>query len=130
MSIYISHYRRTTLTSARPLGSHSHVLIHIHVQLNISSFPLHYTGESSGIHHHLIAMHPTHGNSHVHLMLSYKHVQLNRYSFSLRSSQLFVRRRSSLRSSSISYRNHTPILGALSQVCVMEDVSHSCNHQH
>jgi hypothetical protein len=33
-------------------------------------------------------------------------------------------------SSSVSYRNHTPNSGALSQVCVLEDVSCSCNHQH
>jgi hypothetical protein len=46
------------------------------------------------------------------------------------SSQLSVRRRPSLRSSSVSDRNHTPISGALSQVCVLEDVSRSCNHQH
>jgi hypothetical protein len=46
------------------------------------------------------------------------------------SSQLFVRRRPSLRSISVSDRNHTPLSGALSQVCVLENVSHSCNHQH
>jgi hypothetical protein len=46
------------------------------------------------------------------------------------SSRLSIRRRPSLRSSSVSYRNNTPISGALSQVCVLEDVSHSCNHQH
>jgi hypothetical protein len=46
------------------------------------------------------------------------------------SSQLSVRRRPSLHSSSVSDRNHKPISVALSQVCVLEDVSHSCNHQH
>jgi hypothetical protein len=46
------------------------------------------------------------------------------------SSQLSVRRRPSLHSSSVSDRNHTPISGALSQVCVLEDVSRNCNHQH
>jgi hypothetical protein len=46
------------------------------------------------------------------------------------SSQLSVRRRPSLRSSSVSDRNHTPLSGALSQVCVLENVSRSCNHQH
>jgi hypothetical protein len=45
-------------------------------------------------------------------------------------SQLSVRRRPTQSSSSICDRNHTPISGALSQVCVLEDVSHSCNHQH
>jgi hypothetical protein len=45
------------------------------------------------------------------------------------SSQLSVRRRPSLRSNSVSDRNHTPISGDLSQVCVLEDVSRSCNHQ-
>jgi hypothetical protein len=46
------------------------------------------------------------------------------------SSQLSLRRRPSLRSSSVSDRNHTPISEALSQVCVLEDVSCNCNHQH
>jgi hypothetical protein len=46
------------------------------------------------------------------------------------SSQLSVRRRPSLRSISVSDRNHTPLSGALSQVCVLENVSRSCNHQH
>jgi hypothetical protein len=45
------------------------------------------------------------------------------------SSQLSVRRRPTQRSSSVSDRNHTPNSGALSQVCVLEDVSRSCNHQ-
>jgi hypothetical protein len=46
------------------------------------------------------------------------------------SSQLSVKRRPSLLSSSVLDRNHTPLSGALSQVCVLENVSHSCNHQH
>jgi hypothetical protein len=46
------------------------------------------------------------------------------------SSQLSERRRSSLRSSSVSDRNHTPFLGAFSQVWKLEKVSHSCNGQH
>jgi hypothetical protein len=45
------------------------------------------------------------------------------------SSQLSVRRRPSLRSSSVSDRNHTPLSGAFSQVCKLENVSHSCNYQ-
>jgi hypothetical protein len=62
------------------------------------------------------------------------------------SSQLSVWRRSSLRSSSVSDRNHTPSSGIslrfvswrishiaamihISQVCKLENVSHSCNHQ-
>jgi hypothetical protein len=43
------------------------------------------------------------------------------------SSQLSEWRRSSLRSSSISDRNNVPFLGAFSQVCKLEKVSHSCN---
>jgi hypothetical protein len=46
------------------------------------------------------------------------------------SSRLSVSRRPAQRSSSVSDRNHTPISGALSQVCVLEDVSRTCNHQH
>jgi hypothetical protein len=45
------------------------------------------------------------------------------------SSQLPVRRRPSPRSCSVSDRNHTPLSGDLSQVCKMENVSRSCNHQ-
>jgi hypothetical protein len=71
-------------------------------------------------------------------VLSHRHVQLNRSSFSLRytgessgvSSQLSAQRRPTQRSSSVSDRNHTPNSWALSQVCVLEDVSRSCNHQH
>jgi hypothetical protein len=43
------------------------------------------------------------------------------------SSQLSKWRRSSLRFSSVSDRNHVPFLGAFSQVCKLEKVSHSCN---
>jgi hypothetical protein len=46
------------------------------------------------------------------------------------SSQLSVSKRPTKRSSSVSDRNHTPNSGVLSQVCVMEDVSRSCNHKH
>jgi hypothetical protein len=45
-------------------------------------------------------------------------------------SQLFVRRRPSLHSSSVSDRNHTPLSGALSQVFILDIVSRNCNHQH
>ena len=51
ISILTGSHRRTTLTSAQPLGSRSPVLIHMHIQLSRSSFPLHYTGDSSRIHH-------------------------------------------------------------------------------
>jgi hypothetical protein len=46
------------------------------------------------------------------------------------SSQLSEWRRSSLHSSSVSDRNHVPFLGAFSQVCKLEKVSHSCNDPH
>jgi hypothetical protein len=46
------------------------------------------------------------------------------------SSQLSEWRRSSLRSSSVSGRNHVPFLGAFSQVCKLEKDSHSCNDPH
>jgi hypothetical protein len=46
------------------------------------------------------------------------------------SSQLSEWRRSSLRSSSVSDRNHVPFSGALFQVCKLEKVSHSCNDTH
>jgi hypothetical protein len=44
-------------------------------------------------------------------------------------SQLSVRRRPSLHSKYVSDKNHTPLSGDLSQVCVLENVSRSCNHQ-
>jgi hypothetical protein len=46
------------------------------------------------------------------------------------SSQLFEWRRSSLHSSSVSDRNHTPFSGAFSQVCKLENISHGCNDPH
>jgi hypothetical protein len=46
------------------------------------------------------------------------------------SSQLSVMRRPYMCSSSVSDRNHTPLSGDLSQIFVLENVSHSCNHQH
>jgi hypothetical protein len=46
------------------------------------------------------------------------------------SSQLSEWRRSSLHSISVSDRNHVPFLGAFSQVCKLEKVSHSCNDPH
>jgi hypothetical protein len=46
------------------------------------------------------------------------------------SSQLSIWRRSSLRSSSISNRNHTPSSGDFSQVYKLENISHSCNDPH
>jgi hypothetical protein len=46
------------------------------------------------------------------------------------SSQLSEWRRSSLRSRSISDRNHVSLLGALSQVCKLEKVSHNYNDPH
>jgi hypothetical protein len=71
-------------------------------------------------------------------VLSHIHVQLSRSSFSLNyigessrvSSQLSTQRSSTQCSSYVSDRNHTPNSWDLSQVCVIEDVSHSCNHQH
>ena len=82
-------------------------------------------------------MHPTHGNSHVHLcsaigtsnstnlLLTALHRRIIWSSF-----QLSIRRRPSLRSSSVSDRDHTPLSEAFSQVCKLGNVSHSCNHQH
>jgi hypothetical protein len=133
---------RFTFTCARPQAR----------PLNISSFPLHYTRESSGVHHQLatqrrlihhfhlclMTMHPTlweftrspcaQPQARPTLQISFLIALHMRIIWS--SSQLSVRRRPSLRSNSVSDRNHTPLLGALSQVCVVENVSHSYNHQH
>jgi hypothetical protein len=43
---------------------------------------------------------------------------------------LYVRRIPYLCCNSVLYRNHTPLSGGFSQVCKLENVSHSCNHQH
>jgi hypothetical protein len=46
------------------------------------------------------------------------------------SSQLSEWRRSSLRFSFVSDRNHTPFSGDFSQVCKLENISHGCNDPH
>jgi hypothetical protein len=80
-------------------------------------------------HLYLITMHPAHGNSHVHLcsatymsnstdLLSHCVTQENH----LELFSTLYKGRPTQRSSSVSNRNHTPILGALSQVCILEDV--------
>jgi hypothetical protein len=74
--------------------------------LNISSFPLHYIGESYRISHKLSCLEDANTSSY----------------------QLFVMRRPSLRFRFVSDRNHTPLLGAFSQVCKPENVSRSFNH--
>jgi hypothetical protein len=81
-------------------------------------------------------------------MISHRHVQLIRSSFSLRYtgessrvlSQLSAQRRPTQRSSSVSDRNHTPIswaqpthglsLWSIHSVFVLEDGSRNWNHQH
>jgi hypothetical protein len=80
-------------------------------------------------------------------VINHMQVQLNKYSFSMCyigesygvSSQLFAQRRLAQRSSSISDRNHAPIswvhpthglsLKSNHSICVLENVSRSCNHQ-
>jgi hypothetical protein len=83
-------------------------------------------------------MHPTHGIFHTFTCAQPQARPTQQIFFSPHytgessrvSSQLSAQRRSTQRSSSISDRNHTPNSWALSQVCVLEDVSCSCNHQH
>jgi len=45
-------------------------------------------------------------------------------------SKLYVSRMPSLCSNYVSDRNHTPLSGDFSQVCKLDNVSRSCNHQH
>jgi hypothetical protein len=150
MSISLAHcitQKNHFFTSAQPLGSRSLVARPQACPLNRSSFPLHYIGESSGVSrqlsaqrrliHHLhfclMTMHPTLWNftrspcdqpqARPTLQISFLTALHRRNIWS--SSQLSVRRRPSLRSSSVSDRNHTPLSGALSQVYVLENVSHT-----
>jgi hypothetical protein len=124
-------------------STRSPVLSHMHVQLNRSSFSLRYTGESSGVSSQLSAqrrtvnpshglLHPSQGYTTFHLCLREEpHTQLMGFLTPHRGTQ---------RSFSISERNHTPSswahpthglsLRPTYSVCVLEDVSRSCNHQH
>jgi hypothetical protein len=124
-------------------STRSPVLSHRHVQLNRSSFSLHYTGESSGVSSQLSAqrrtvnpshglLHPSQGYTTFHLHLREEpHTQLMGFLTPHRGTQ---------RSFSVSERNHTPnswahpthgiSLRSTYSVCVLEDVSRSCNHQH
>jgi hypothetical protein len=129
----------------------SPVLSHRHIQLNRSSFSLRYTGESSGVSSQLSAqrrtvnpshglLHPSQGYTTFHLRLREEpHTQLMGFLTPHRGTQ---------RSFSVSERNHTPnswahpthglhptqgnttSLRSTHSVCVLEDVSRSCNHQH
>jgi hypothetical protein len=154
MSISLAHcitQKNHFFTSAQPLGSRSHVLIHRHVhstyllshcitQESHMEFLVNSSTQRRLIHHlHfiLMTMHPTlldftrspcaQPQAHPTQQISFLTMLHRRIIWN--SSQLSVRRRPSLRASSISNRNHTPLSGAFSQVCKMENVSHSCNHQ-
>jgi hypothetical protein len=117
-------HRRTTLTSAQPLGSRSPVLSHRHVQLSKSSFSLRYTAKSSGVSSQLSAqrrtVNPSHGilpflGAHNIPSLSQRgtthpthgHTQLMGFLTPHRGTQ---------RSFSVSERNHTPNSWDFSQV--------------
>jgi hypothetical protein len=155
MSISLAHcitQKNHFFTSAQPLGSRSPVLVHRHVhstdllshcitQESHLEFHHQLSAQRRLIHHlHfcLMTMHPTlwdftrspcaQPQARPTLQISFLTALHRRIIWS--SSQLSVRRRPSLRSSSVSDRNHTPLSGALSQVCVLENVSRSCNHQH
>jgi hypothetical protein len=143
------------LTSAQPLGSRSHVLVHRHVhstdllshcitqeshlefiistlcseEANTSSSSLsHNDAPSSWEFTRSPCAQP---QARPTQQISFLTALHRRIIWS--SSQLSVRRRSSLRSSFVSDRNHTPISGlslrSTQSVCVLENVSRNCNHQ-
>jgi hypothetical protein len=89
-------HRRITLTSAQPLGSRSPVLNHRHVQLNRSLSHYVYTGESSGVSHHLNSLHR--GGQYIVSSLSQNDTP-NSWASPHRGTQHSI---------SVSERNHTP----------------------
>jgi hypothetical protein len=88
------------------------VLSHRHVQLNRSPFSLRYTGESSGV---LLNSH--NGGGHLYVPA------LSQIGTTHPSQGLSLR--------FVSWRkSHIAAMIHISQVCKLENVSHSCNHQH
>jgi hypothetical protein len=155
MSISLAHcitQKNHFFTSAQPLGSRSPVLIHRHVhstdllshcitQESHLEFLINSSAHRRLIHHLHFCSHDDAPNTlgfHTFTLCSATARPTQQISFLTAlhrriiwsSSQLSVRRRPSLRSSSVSDRNHTPVSRAFSQVCKLENVSHSCNHQH
>jgi hypothetical protein len=154
MSISLAHFitqKNHFFTSAQPLGSRSPVIVHRHVHStdlifhcitheSHLEFLINSSAQRRLIHHlHFCSheMHPTlwdftrspcaQPQTRPTLQISFLSALHRRIIWS--SSQLSVRRRPSLRSNSVSDSNHTPLSGAFSQVCKLENVSHSCNHQ-
>jgi hypothetical protein len=147
----VSH-RRTTLTSAQPLGSRSPVLSHKHVQLSRSLY--HCVTQENHLEYHIIStlsteeantsfhlclkmIHPTHGLPHtwVHTTFHLSQIGTTHPTHGLHHLT---------QGHNVPYlsleRNHTPIswahpthglsLRPTLSVCVLEDVSCSCNHKH
>jgi hypothetical protein len=120
-------------------STRSPVLSHRHVQLNRSSFSLRYTGESSGVSSQLSAqrrtvnpshglLHPSQGYTTFHLRLREEpHTQLMGFLTPHRGTQLRV---PSPSQRGTTHPTHGLSLRSTHSVCVLEDVSRSCNHQH
>jgi hypothetical protein len=143
VSISLAHY----ITEKNQFFTHSPVLVHRHVH-SIDLFPhcitqeshleflVNFAAQRRLIHHLHLCSYDDAPNTlgfHTFTLCSTTGMSNSVDRLSHRiiiwiSSQLFEWRRSSLRSNSVSDRNHVPFLGAFSQVCKLEKVSHSCNH--
>jgi hypothetical protein len=155
MSIYLAHcitQKNHFFTSAQPLGSRSPVLVHMHVHsTNLIShcitheshleFLINSSTQKRLIHHLYFYSHEYAPNTlgfhtftcaqpHARPTLQITFLTVLHMRVIWSSSQLSVWRRSSLRSSSVPDRNHTPSSGAFSQVCKLENISHNCNDPH
>jgi hypothetical protein len=155
MSISLAHcitQKNHFFTSAQPLGFRSPVLVHRHVHSTdlIShcitqeihlEFLINSSSQRRLIHHLHLCSHDnapntlgfhtftlflatgTSNSADLFLIALHRRI-ISSYS------QLSIRRRPSLHSSSILDRNHTPLSRDFSQVCKLENVSCSCNRQH
>jgi hypothetical protein len=145
MSISLAH----CITQKNQIFTHSHVLVHRHVhstdllshyltQENHLEFLINSADHKRLIHHLHLCSHddaPSTLGFHTFTLSSATGTsnstnRLSHWIIIWSSSQLSEWRRSSLRSSSVSGRNHIPFLGAFSQVCKLEKDSHSYNDPH
>jgi hypothetical protein len=145
MSISLAH----CITQKNQIFTCSHVLVHRHVhstdllshyltQENHLEFLVNSAAQRRLIHHLHFCSHDDAPNTlgfHTFILWSATCTsnstdRLSHWIIIWSSSQLFEWRRSSLRSSSVSGRNHIPFLRAFPQVCKVEKDSHSCNDPH
>jgi hypothetical protein len=145
MSISLAHYitQKNQIFTRSPMLIHRHVhstdlLFHCLTQENHLEFLVNFVAKRRLIHHLHFFSHDNAPNTlgfHTFTLCSATGTsnstdRLSHWIIIWSSSQLSEWRRSSLRSIYVLGRNNVPFLGAFSQVCKLEIVSHSCNHQH